>query len=179
MSLLLRTRQPVAGVTLPELLVALCIVAIIATLSIPTFKELGRSLAVLGATHELMAALHTTRSAAITRGHPGVICLTDATARCISGTARRGQSFRAWINTRGESPARPDPTEPTILMGQLPPGVELRGSRASLTFWPVSRAGTTITIAVCDQQGLARPELVIVSQSGRPRLARGSDVACR
>jgi hypothetical protein len=65
------------------------------------------------------------------------------------------------------------------LIGQLPPGIELRGSRASLTFWPVSRAGTTMTIAICDLHRLARPELVIVSQSGRPRLARGTDVACQ
>lgn len=168
-----------AGVTLAELLVTLTLIAVITTLSIPTFRELGRSLAVLGATHDLMAALHTTRSAAITRGHPGVICLTDAAGRCLPSNARRGSSFRAWINTRGESPARPDADEPTLLVGHLAAGIELRGSRASLTFWPVSRAGTTITLTVCDTVGLAKPEHVIVSQSGRPRLARGNSVACR
>jgi Tfp pilus assembly protein FimT len=168
-----------AGASLSELLVALSLFAIVTAMSVPTFRYVGRSLAVLGATHEVMSALHTTRSAAITRRSPGIVCLADAAGRCITGAQRRGRGFRAWLNNASESPPRQDPSDPTLLVGELPAGIELRGSRASLTFWPVSRAGTTITIAICDLQGLARPELVVVSQSGRPRLARGTDVACR
>lgn len=168
-----------AGVTLAEMLVTVAIVGTLAVIASPSFRQAGRSLAVLAATHELMSALHTTRSAAIMRNAPGVVCLADNNAQCLSGGARRGTSFKAWLNTRGESPARPDADEPIVAIGELPSDIELRGSRASVTFWPVARAGTTNTITVCDRQGVAQPDAVVVSQSGRPRLAEGASVACR
>jgi type IV fimbrial biogenesis protein FimT len=162
-----------------ELLTTVAIIATLATIATPTFERIGRHLAVLAGTHDVMSALHATRSASIMRGVPGVFCLTDTAGRCLASAAQRGVSFRAWLNTRGESPARPDADEPLISLGQLPRDVALRGSRTSVTFWPVTRAGTTNTIAVCDSRGIAEPDLVVISQTGRPRLAPGASVACR
>jgi type IV fimbrial biogenesis protein FimT len=166
------------GLTLLELLATLTIAATLAVIASPAFERIGRQLAVLAGTHDVMSALHATRSASIMRGTPGVFCLTNAAGACLPSSARRGASFKSWLNTRGDSPALPDAGEPVIAQGQLPRDIDLRGSRASITFWPVSRAGTTNTILVCDARGVAEPDQVVVSQSGRPRLARGESVAC-
>ncbi|HPF25847.1 MAG TPA: GspH/FimT family pseudopilin [Steroidobacteraceae bacterium] len=164
------------GVTLVELLAALAILAILVTVAVPGFRHMSRRAAVLVATHDLMSALHATRAASITRGRPGVVCLTGADNVCLRSTADSAIGYQAWID-QGGSLTRLDPGDTLLLRAQLPGELQLRGSRASVTFWPIARAGTTNTFSICDLATLAPPAQVIVSQSGRPRLGTSSRAA--
>jgi hypothetical protein len=52
----------------------------------------------------------------------------------------------------------------------LPEDLAVHGSRLAVTFWPLSRSGTTATLTLCSaRRGLA-PRQIIISQTGRPRL---------
>ncbi len=174
-----RTRGHAGGVTLLELLLAMVVAAIVLAIATPSFRSVARRAAVLAATHEVMTALHATRTAAITRGLPGTVCLTTSTLACVVGRSGRGTGLRGWLEPTPRRAPRYDPGDPLIVAAALPAEIEIRGSRTSVTFWPAARAGTTNTLTVCDRLGVSPPEQVIISQSGRPRLARGNAVACR
>lgn len=163
------------GVTVVELLATLAVLAVLVTVAVPGFRHMSRRAAVLVATHDLMSALHTTRAASIARGRPGVVCLTDAGSDCLRSTADSAVGYLAWLDHSG-SRTRLDPEDTLLVRAQLPGELQLRGSRTSVTFWPIARAGTTNTFSICDLAALAPPAQVIVSQSGRPRLGRASQV---
>ena len=165
------------GVTLIELLTALTLLAILAAAAAPGFRHMARRAAVLSATHEIMSALHSTRAAAITRGQPGIVCVTGTTGTCLNVIDRPGDGYLAWLDT-GADRGRLDPRDTVLFRSRLPGRISLRGSRTSVTFWPVSRAGTTNTLSICDRDAIAAPSQVIVSQSGRPRLATAPARAC-
>ena len=166
------------GVTLVELVTTLAVVALLATLAAPSFRELGRRAAVLSATHAVMSALHTTRSASITRGRPGILCLTASDNACLTNTARVATGYLAWIDA-GTQRGQFDASDTLLMRASLPGDIAIRGSRTYVTFWPVARAGTTNTLSICDLALLAAPAQVVVSPSGRPRLATTNPSACR
>ena len=69
------------------------------------------------------------------------------------------------------SPPRLDAGDELLQVSALAPTVELRATRAAVTYWPGARAGTTASFVFCDRRNLAAARVVIVSQTGRPRLA--------
>jgi hypothetical protein len=64
-----------------------------------------------------------------------------------------------------------------LRQSRIPDGVVVRGSRAAVTFWPVARASLTSTFDVCDVRREVAGRAVVVSQTGRPRIAEG-DASC-
>ncbi|HET9473301.1 MAG TPA: GspH/FimT family pseudopilin, partial [Steroidobacteraceae bacterium] len=60
----------------------------------------------------------------------------------------------------------------------LPADVVLRASRPRLEFWPDAFAASTITLTICDAQGVGRPRAIVVSQTGRVRLGAVTDAGC-
>jgi type IV fimbrial biogenesis protein FimT len=159
------------GVTLFELVVTMAIAATLVAAAAPSFRATQRGAAVLTATDELLSALHQTRTVAITRNLPGVVCLTTSNGRCLERTGTAASGWRAYLNVIGGFPAQYDPGEPIVGTGQFATDVAVFGSRTAVTFWPSTRAGTTNTLTVCDRRAIAPYRQVVISQSGRPRLA--------
>jgi hypothetical protein len=56
--------------------------------------------------------------------------------------------------------------------------VELRATRSPLRFWPHAHAASTGTLTICDIQAIAAPRAIVISQSGRARLAPAPAEAC-
>lgn len=167
----LEARARPAGFSLAELLVTLAIVAVLAALSTPAFQRSRAEAASLSSAHSLLRALHLARSQALLRAEPAVVCLSADLVSCVSRPATA--SIRGWIvflNLRTERTVQRDSAEPLLGVFALPENTRLAGSRTAVTYWPVSRAGTTATFTVCDSHRLARTRAVIVSQTGRPRL---------
>ena len=75
-----------------------------------------------------------------------------------------------FLNLRTERAPQRDAGEPLLGRFELPERLGVTGSRVAVTYWPVSRAGTTSTFTLCHATRLARTRAVIVSQTGRPRL---------
>ena len=97
------------------------------------------------------------------------MCLSDAAGACLRGNGP-ASSWQAFLQDRERR--RP------LAARALPAGVLLRASRPRLEFWPDSFAASTITLTICDAQGVARPRAIIVSQTGRVRLAAAVDGSC-
>ena len=158
------------GFTLLELSVGLALVAVLASLAVPSFRSSLRTAAVRAATYELMAGLQQTRGTAIVESQAGVLCLADTAGICRPS----GGPAPAWrVFLENGSGAR------TLFTRTLPRDVTVRGSRARIRFSPRALAASAATLTICDSQGVAAPRAIVVSQNARARLAAASDAECR
>lgn len=170
------------GFTAMELVAALGIAALLATLAGPGFTALRRSAGLTSAANELLGALHLARSSAGRRGIPATVCLTANERTCLSrpptGREALGSPDGAaigWLvfHSEGAGAAAAQPASPDTVFHtfHLPPDIKVGGTRAAITFWPVARAGTTGTFELCDFDHRTPGKSIVVSQTGRPRVA--------
>lgn len=167
------------GFSLIECLVVLAIAAVLAAVAVPSFSDTRREAALTASVNQLLGALHFARSAAILSNTPTVVCLTADGAQCADRSA--GESIQGWLvfrNTDRESPPTLDAADELLRRSELPDDVFLQASRAALTFWPTARAGTTGTFTLCSRQQPLASRKVVVSQTGRPRIADPNASEC-
>jgi type IV fimbrial biogenesis protein FimT len=159
------------GFTALELMVSIAIVAVLVTMAVPGFAGLRRSAGMSAAANELLWTLHHARSSAGLRGLPVTVCLTADDRSCV---ARPDALAMGWLvfHSQGQTVgAQPSAPESLLHSFRLPAGITVAASRPAITFWPVSRAGSTSTFELCDASGEGRGRSIVVSQTGRPRVA--------
>jgi type IV fimbrial biogenesis protein FimT len=159
------------GLTAFEMLATLGIAALLATLAVPGFAGLKRSAGMSAAANELVGALHLARSSAGLRGLPVTVCLASDEQSCIPRPDVVGVGWLVF-HPQSQSPTA-QPVPATVIHSfQLPPEITVSGTRPAVTFWPVARAGTTGTFELCDVARKAPGRSIVVSQTGRPRVAQ-------
>ncbi len=156
------------GLTAMEVLVTLAIAAVLASLAVPGFGALGRSVGLSTAANELLSALHTARSSAVLRGLPVAVCLTADDNTCIALPGAPAQGWLVFV-AEGSAVATQPRVGEVLSRFRLPGRLTVSASRPAVTFWPVTRAASTSTFDLCDGAGAGRS--VVVSQTGRPRVA--------
>lgn len=159
------------GFLLQELLIVIAIVAVLAAVAVPRFTALDRRARVTASVNQLVGALHFTRSTAILRNEPAVLCLSAGGEQCATQARLATSGWIIFPERARSSPAQRAPDEEVLRNFQLPEGLTVRGSRSAVTYWPVARAGTTSTFVLCHRADASLGRLVIVSQTGRPRIA--------
>jgi type IV fimbrial biogenesis protein FimT len=165
------------GVTAFELLLTLGLIAILFALAAPSFTRGARNSRVLATAQELLHGLHVARSQAMLANRPATLCLSNDGATCMTNGRA---AARGWIVFLVDSmPQSATRAATPVLRRFQADDLAFYGSRSAVTFWPVSRAGTTDTLVVCDPQRLAAGRAVVVSQTGRPRMAAADDARVR
>ena len=164
-------KRLVLGFSLLELLIVTAIAAIVAASSAPLLSESLRQSRLTAGSNSLFVALHFARSQALLRNQPWALCLSDDGWRCKTG---RNGPARGWLvlPAAASELAMADPTRGLASQQRmlLDREIDLSGSRLKVTFWPVSRSGTTATFRLCIATTNLPPRNIIVSQTGRPRL---------
>jgi type IV fimbrial biogenesis protein FimT len=76
-----------------------------------------------------------------------------------------------FVNLDRDAPAARDSDEE--LLRVYPPweSGQIAANRTTLSFRPFGQSGVTATITFCDDRGSAAARAVIISQTGRPRIA--------
>lgn len=152
-------RRP-AGFTLLELLITLLVAATLLGLASPTFDDLRDEWALRAATRAVLGGLAQARLESLSMRSEARLCPTlDG-----SGCSEQGDGYLVRV---GEGAA-----ERTLLSADLPPMVMVRSNRPAATYYPWPRAALPVTLTLCAVRRHARSRLVIVSQSGRPRVER-------
>jgi type IV fimbrial biogenesis protein FimT len=179
----MRTRKHL-GVTLLELVFSMGLLALLAGLAVPGFRSSLRAAAVRSASFELLAGVQQARANSILESRPGLLCLTDPAGVCLASGQRAG-SWRSYLDSdpgeTGPGTSGPDTSGAAQreLGGQaLPRGVLVHSTRSPLRFWPTAFAASPGTLTICDLRNEVPPRAIVISQSGRARLARGSPAAC-
>jgi type IV fimbrial biogenesis protein FimT len=160
-----------AGTTLIELLTVLAVVAVLATLAAPGFQTFAldnrRAAAVNGFLHNLFLA----RSEAVKRREVVSVCHSSDGKRCDPGL----DWSVGWIvfanRDRDEPPVR-DAAEELIITSPGWPGVSITSNRRAYSFRPMAQAVVNGTIVFCDARGSQHARAIIISHTGRPRVAQ-------
>lgn len=161
-----------AGATLVELLTAFAVIAVLVTLAAPSFRTLQlndrRTAAVNGFLHGLFLA----RAEAIKRAQIVSICRSVDGQQCDH---RAGDWSAGWIifvnQDRDEPPVR-DAGEELVHSSGGWPGGTITSNRRAYSFRPATQGVVNGTIVFCDLRGSAHARAIVISHTGRPRVAQ-------
>ena len=164
MSLLIR------GFSVLELLVTILLAALILGIGLPS---LGNSIARQRQSAEINAlfhALYLARKESIRRRRFVSICPSADGIRCAPGRDWT-QGWLMFENTDRDEPPDNDPDEPVIRVHTGDPLVRVQANRRGFTSRTVLRRATNGTLIYCDAAGRIAPKALVVSYTGRPRVA--------
>jgi type IV fimbrial biogenesis protein FimT len=160
-----------AGTTLLELLTALAVVAVLAALAAPSFQTLHsnsrRTAVVNGFLHTVFLA----RSEAIKRAQVVSVCRSSDGRRCEPGVDW-SSGWIVFVNRDRDEPPERDAADELIFSSGGWPGGSITSNRRAYSFRPVSQSGVNGTIVFCDARGSAHARAIIISHTGRPRVAQ-------
>lgn len=161
--------------TLWELLCTLSIAAVTLTLGVPAFRGFLLDARLTADVNGWVLAVQLARSEAAKRGRPVIVCKTDDTRRCGDKGLPIDAGWMVYVNLDDEYPPQRSPAEPLLYMH----AAELTGTVVSnrpYFEFRVGKRSTNGTVVFCDSRGAAAARAVIISYTGRPRVARvGAD----
>jgi type IV fimbrial biogenesis protein FimT len=168
------TRTPAprqAGLSLTELLLAIALLGIVTGFTVPSFRALQLDAERSRQVNGLVQSIHLARSEAMKRNAVVSLCPSRDASTCAAAGTGWEAGWVLFENTDRDSPALRDDNEPLVQV--YPPwrGGRLRGNRATLSFRSFGQSGVTATYTFCDARGSTAARAVIVSQTGRPRVA--------
>lgn len=174
-------RRPGYGHTLFELLITLTLAALIFGLGLPTFGTLLADKRLRVETDALFHAVHLARKASVTRRRVVTLCASLDGQQCDPA----GDWSHGWImfeNDARQAAGVRSESEELLQYHTVDERVTLKANRRSFAFRSTHLRATNGSIAVCDRAGRARSRALVVSYTGRPRVAtettRGKPYSC-
>jgi type IV fimbrial biogenesis protein FimT len=159
------------GFTLWELLCTLGIAALGLTAGVPAFRTFVLDARMTADVNGWVLAVQLARSEAAKRGRPVIVCKTDDTARCGGAELPEDAGWMVYVNLDDGYPPQRSPAEPLLYMHQPEITGSVVSNRPYYEFRP-GRRSTNGTTVFCDRRGTPAAKAVIVSYTGRPRVAR-------
>jgi type IV fimbrial biogenesis protein FimT len=171
-----------SGFTLSELLVTIAMVAVMVAWSTPVFRDLHCNAVRTREVNQFVQAVHFARGEAMKRNGVVSLCPTLGTDHCAPpGTPWTG-GWIVFFNVDGDAPAVRDAGEELLHTFPAWPTGQIVANRTTLSFRAFGQSGVTATFTFCDSRGSAAARAVIISQTGRPRVASrsasGSSLQC-
>lgn len=170
------------GLTLPEILFAVALLTLLASLALPSYRSAQRAGAVRASTFTVLAGLQHLRTQAILQARTGSFCAADGSGACVpssaAGVGWRSSLEGAGLPPPGEAPGAEDAGPDATMHRPLPSGVVVRSTRSPIRFWPGSFSASAGTLTICDVHRIAAPRAIVISQTGRARLADAPWSAC-
>jgi type IV fimbrial biogenesis protein FimT len=173
-------RRP-AGFTLWELIWTLLVASVVLGLGVPSLRTVlldGRRTADVNG---FVLAVQLARSEAAKRGRPVVLCQSFEGESC-GYSERYDAGWLVFVNEDDKNPPQRSPDEPLLWVHQPQLEGTITGNREVFEFRPFLVRSTNGTLTFCDARGPASARAVIVSYTGRPRVAavdpRGDPLRC-
>jgi type IV fimbrial biogenesis protein FimT len=145
-----------AGTTLVELLTTLTIVAVLATVAIPSFHTFHLN----------------NQSEAIKRGQIVSVCRSSDGRNCESRTGDWRGGWIVFANRDRDDPPERDSGEDLITSSGGWPDGSITSNRGAYSFRPTTQGVVNGTIVFCDARGSSYARAIIISHTGRPRVAQ-------
>lgn len=169
------------GYSLYELLMTLVLIALVLTLGLPSFGTLAADQRLRTETDRLFHAVHLARKSSVVRRRVVSLCPSADGAWC-SADGDWSAGWLMFVNTDRDSPPERDAAEAVLMAHEVGNQVRLHANRRGFTFRSTELRATNGSIVVCDRSGRAAARALVVSYTGRPRVARtrrdGSEYAC-
>jgi type IV fimbrial biogenesis protein FimT len=159
------------GFTLYELLITIVLIALISSLAVPSFAASMARQRQRVEIDALFHAIHQARKESIMRRKVVSLCPSLDGRVCTPG---RDWSV-GWLmfeNLDRDSPPRLDDGEPVLLSHQVSDRVRISVNRKGFTLRATFLRATNGTFVFCDPEQRITPKALVVSYTGRPRVAR-------
>jgi type IV fimbrial biogenesis protein FimT len=152
--------------TLFELLVTLALLAILATIALPSFSTLAAKSRQTTEINALFHAFHQARKESIMRRRAVSLCPSPDGKTCAQST----DWSAGWLLFY--DPAGTGPTGDGIVTRHAVSGsVRIVANRRLFTARGTRKRATNGTFVFCDRRGRTSPKALVVSYTGRPRVA--------
>jgi type IV fimbrial biogenesis protein FimT len=162
---------PQAGYTLPELIATLMIVALLASIAAPSFIQLRQNAERTAAVNGFLHTLYRARSEAIMRSSVVSLCKSLDGSSCAHRAANWSGGWILFVNKDRDEPPQRDDGEELIAQGPGWTRGTITSNRVAFTFRPVTQTTVNGTFVFCDERGSAAARAIIISHTGRPRVA--------
>ncbi|MBT8083134.1 MAG: GspH/FimT family pseudopilin [Gammaproteobacteria bacterium] len=153
------------GFTLYELLITLGLVAMLGMLAVPAFVTLSAKTRQYTEISALFHAIHRARKTSIVQRREVSLCPSDDGATC----AKRTDWSAGWILYY--APDGDDPGDLVVVAHAVADSIRIRANRRAFTLRATVKRATNGTLVVCDSRGRIPPKALVVSFTGRPRVA--------
>lgn len=163
-----------AGFTLTELGCTVAVLAVLCTLAAPAFRELLLDARRSREINQFVLAVHLARSEAMKRNAVISLCPSSDAASCGGASTPWHAGWLLFVNDDRDTPAVRDGLEALLRIYPAWAAGSVYANRSTLSFRPFGQSGTTATLTFCDQRGVTAARAVIISQTGRPRIAERS-----
>ena len=160
------------GFTLLELIVVVTIMGILLASAAPAMQDLLLDARRTRVLNEILRALHVARAQSANSGQEVVLCPRGQGEGCDSDRWNRG--WLVFINDDGDQPAHLDDGERVVLRYAFDQQAVIAANRNRFVYRPNIRRTTAGTFVYCDRRGPPSARAVIVSHTGRPRVASRS-----
>ena len=169
------------GFTLYELLLTMLVAATLLAVGIPSFAAMMARHQQRVEINALFHAIHLARKESLMRRKVVSLCPSRDGRTC-----RPGKDWSdGWImfeNGDRDSPPRVDDGEIVLQRHTVADNVTIRANRRGFTLRSVYLRATNGTFVVCDRYQRVAPKALVVSYTGRPRVAstttRGEPYSC-
>ena len=158
------------GLTLLELLITLAIVAIIVLAGVPMFRDLQLNQHMTAQVNGLIHAIFLAKHSAHTTLSEMTICKSQSGHQCES-QAEWSDGWLLFNNIDRDRPPSIDADENILASGEPYPGGRIHANRLAFVFRAFEIRSTNGTLVFCDARGEAHAKALIVSYTGRPRIA--------
>jgi type IV fimbrial biogenesis protein FimT len=161
------------GISLIELLTVLALVAVLAAAGVPALDDLLLDSRMSSAVNAMVRAVHLARQVTHKEVSEVVVCRSTDSAQC----APAGDWTSGWlvfVNSDRDDPPAVDPGETVLHVTQSPALRSILSNRRAYVLRPFDRRATNGTVTFCDRRGAGRARAVIISYTGRPRVASRS-----
>jgi type IV fimbrial biogenesis protein FimT len=158
------------GFTLWELLCTLGTAIVVLAAGVPAFRTFLLDARLTADVNAWVLAVQLARNEAAKRGRPVIVCPTDDLARCVGSDSRLRRGWMVFVNLDDNYPLQRSPAEPLLYVHSPQITGSILSNRPYYEFRP-DRRSTNGTTVFCDRRGVAAAKAVIVSYTGRPRVA--------
>ena len=160
------------GVTLIEMLTTLTVLGVLGAMAVPGFNNLRRDAGRTAAVNDFFHALFLARSESIKRGEIVSLCKSADGESCTHRGAEWTNGWLVFVNAdRDELPER-DVGETVLATYAGWPEGRITSNRLAYSFRPHIQGVVNGTIVFCDSRGADHARAIIISHTGRPRVAR-------
>ncbi len=158
------------GFTLYELLLTVVLIAIIGSIAIPSFSAITARQRQRVEIDALFHAIHLARKESIMRRKVVSLCPSRDGQSCSPGKDW-SDGWLMFENTDRDSPPRLDSAETLLRQHRVSSNVRISANRSGFTLRATFLRATNGSFVFCDSQGRIAPRALVVSYTGRPRVA--------
>lgn len=164
-------KQRSKGLTLFELLISISLIALLVGLAVPSLAGILARQRQSAEINALFHAVHLARKESIVRRKVVSICPSLDGKSCSPAREWEG-GWLMFENSDRDSPPRLDSGESVLVRHRFGEQIRVSANRKGFTFRATFLRATNGTIVLCDTGNRIKPEALVVSYTGRPRVAR-------